>query len=84
MDSIQEAKSRYKFKNDNFLQIIFKKIKIYFKYLLIKWNLGNFCFFIDKNKYNYNKLYDAKIKFNIDDLNYINSYLLDNNDIKNR
>ena len=38
---------------------------------------------MDKNKYNYNKLYEVKIKLNIEELNLINSYLLKNNDIKN-
>lgn len=79
-----EAKLRYKFQNDNFIQNIFKRIKIYFKFVLIDYNFGNFCFFVDKNKYNYSKLYKAKIKFKIRDLNFINSYLLEKNDIKNR
>ena len=81
--NLDEAKMRYKFKNDNLIQNIMKKIKIIFKYILIYWNLGNFCFFIDKNKYNYNCLYKVKIKLNINELNIINSYILKNNDIKN-
>lgn len=82
--NLDEAKLRYKFKSDNFTQNILKKTKIIFKFLLINWNIGNFCFFIDKNKYNYNRLYKVKIKLNIHELNIINSYLLNNNDIKNR
>ena len=82
--NLDEAKLRYKFKSDNFTQNILKKTKIIFKFLLINWNIGNFCFFIDKNKYNYNHLYKVKIKLNIHELNIINSYLLNNNDIKNR
>ena len=81
--NLNEAKLRYKLKKHNFAQNIIKKFKIFFKYILINWNFGNFCFFMDKNKYNYNKLYEVKIKLNIEELNLINSYLLKNNDIKN-
>ena len=84
VNNLDEAKLRYKFKRHNFAQNILKKIKIFFKYILISWNFGNFCYFIDKNKYNYNKLYEVKIKLNIQELSLINSYLLKNNDIKNR
>jgi len=80
----KEAKLRYKLHNDNFIHNIIKKIKIYFKFVLINYNFGNFCFFIDKKKYNYNKLRESKIKFRVHDLSFINSYLLENNDIKNR
>ena len=37
-----------------------------------------------QGKYNYNKLYEVKIKLSIQELNIINSYLLKKNDIKNR
>lgn len=79
------AELRYDFKNDNHLfKSLFKKIKNFIKYILIKSNVGNFCFFINKSKFNYHKLKKADIKFKDNDLNFISSFLLEYNDIKNR
>ena len=59
-----------------------KETKNFLKYMLIKNNIGNFCFFVDKNNFNYYKLREANIKFKNQDLNFINSYLLKYNDSK--
>ena len=82
--NLKEAKLRYKFKDDNFVEKTFNRVKIFFKFILIKKNIGEFCFFIDKKKYNYYLLHNAKIKFITKELNFINSFLLGKNDIKNR
>ena len=82
--NLKEAKLRYKFKDNNFVEKTFNRVKIFFKFILIKKNIGEFCFFIDKKKYNYYLLHNAKIKFITKELNFINSFLLGKNDIKNR
>ena len=82
--SIVTTKLRYNVKNDNFYINLIKATKNFLKYMLIKNNIGNFCFFVDKNNFNYYKLREANIKFKNQDLNFINSYLLKYNDIKNR
>ena len=82
--SVVTTKLRYNVKNDNFYINLIKATKNFLKYMLIKNNIGNFCFFVDKNNFNYYKLREANIKFKNQDLNFINSYLLKYNDIKNR
>ena len=67
-----------------FIKNNLKILKIFSKYILIKNNIGNFCFFVDKNNFNYYKLKEANIKFKNKDLNFISSFLLGYNDIKNR